>query len=304
MRGYMRRTTPDATMAPTFRLRANSRDEQNFHEVVINSFANGAGFMPSLLGSGQPSTPVDLLFEPPIDMYRLAPADQSYYLNFDLLSFDPNDDPTGGFALDRVDLFRIPQDRVSVVAPVNSFDMDTFESRANWQFIEYTGIFPGPTPGEVNTALTLSVPEEQRTESFGAWETRPGVVTVAAPADSGRYFVRMRSFLTAEAPAAASLPDLRMRMLRADLGSAVLQGAIPAGSPAVMVPTLESPRQYHTYLTIAPGDSSPFGLTAALDSLSFGGLKQTTPDRVFLEDVRLELVRINDYPAPETVTIP
>jgi hypothetical protein len=166
LRFYIRRTTADADDAVTFRMRVNSEDVQDYMELIVNSLGENR-FTPS----DSEFQAVDMLFQPSPFIYTLEDDLQAMRIAFDIIGFDPADDPTGGHEVTRVDVFRVPLSSIESLETFRTFSFDTVPEQQSFEF--YTNsIFQAPTafrePGRLRIDQTTS--NTTPTFHFGSWQ--------------------------------------------------------------------------------------------------------------------------------------
>ncbi|MBI5154892.1 PD40 domain-containing protein [Candidatus Poribacteria bacterium] len=291
-RAYVRRTSADALRAPTLRIRVNSSDFQSNFLAIMNSL----GANPPMPDTTQP-TAVDLLFEPPVAIYNLAPTQQTYSLSFDLVNFEALDDPTGGYVLDRVEVFRVPQSRVQTIATIRDYTLDVAEDHDDWELRGVPEVFD--VPNIYHTAVSFAAQITNPNRSYGYAATYPDRLTVNPAAADGKLFVRMRSQASSSQPDGKKVPHMRFRVMQSDFVRIAEQGAVPVGQ-SILLPNAAQPRFFYTYLEVGEEKDDPFNIIAAWDVIAFGQNQPAPSDTAFLEQCKLDLVRINGYPAPDT----
>ncbi|MEQ8820705.1 MAG: S8 family serine peptidase [Sumerlaeia bacterium] len=288
-RGYVSYEGTSLEDAPRMRLRMNSRDFQEFGtgEIVSTSEGNALDGADGI---------VDFLIEPQIGIYDLKREDQIYTLAFDLLNFGDGE-ATGGYNLERVDIFRIPQETISVVADLPDFTFDDGSGTDAWE--------SGGSPGNFDlplfdvTSFSLSTRTTLPGNSFGFWNTKPGTLTVpAASADEPR-FVRFRTVITSQERDPLDNPTMRFRLSTADNTHTVSYGIVPIGE-ANLSSSIEEDKAYTIYMRVptAQTEGEQVGVTAAWDVYSLGTPSESRPDAAFLhlQFAEFDLIGILGYP--------
>lgn len=295
LRYYVRRTTPDALAAPTLRLRLNSRDFQDY----------GMATIPSTSGRGIPPTdtavPIDMLFEPNPHLYDLQRADQGYTLSFDLLNIYPDDDPNGGYILDRVDVFRLDPDAVETVGLIRSYTFSTQAQINEWQRYQREDNLPFDLPTYTSGNGRLSMAVANPASTFGYWYT--GIFPNTTDIE-GHLFLKCTGTIEAEDTSALRVPDMRFKLSRMDYSMTVEHATIGT-SVAKLSPSAGQPRVLRTYLPVdADAPTTPY--IATWDAMSFENFSsqpdllptQTSNLPVNLDAARFDLVRVRNYPEP------
>ncbi|MCB2156136.1 S8 family serine peptidase [bacterium] len=310
-RGYLRRTTADATMAPGLRLRVNSRDYQ--HYATMESYSVGEGFA---VPSADSLTPMDLLFQPPRKMFDLPSEYQTYTLAFDLLNFMPEDDPNGGYRLERVDLYRITSTDTSInvlssvdtkMADSNSFataeeaetqilgmwESGALPERHGVPEMTYEIVQAGPD--SYRGRFMGRVVDSER-PSFGFWSTIPLALSANVPASGGPYFLRMRTSVNCYGSNASSNPEIRYRISSARFSTTVTQGIVPSGSYE-LTPSGGQSAQHYTFFPIPGSVSGDFPILIGWDVMNFVNWPNTNSDTMFLDSIQLDVISFANYPA-------
>lgn len=300
-RFYIRRTTADPAKAPALRLRANASNFEDYHTLVINSPENPPTVVP---GFDKP-TAVDMVFQPHPYMYNLPTQERWYYLAMDLISFLPEDDPNGGYELERVDVYRFPLHAVETVAAVKSYDFTTGEQAGDWATFSFEPTFAAAEFESLPGELTLAIPEPD--PAMGTWQTLPFTVMADWQNYTGKLFVRMRCVVTADEANAYKVPWMRFRLAPHEFSHVAVHGLYDLNS-ATFTPSGGAERVVYTYMEVPPAVASPWGVHLAWDALSFEEFAteedraqfQTSPEKVRLHRVDVDLVRLVGYPIPSS----
>lgn len=291
LRYYIRRTTTDVDKAPTLRVRVNSFNFEDYHTLVINSVGSNS------MVPGTTTTAVDMLFQPNPHIYALPRIDQNYYMSFDLLNIYPDDDPNGGYILERLDIFRVPLDVVEEIGGVRGYEFISDFERSHWTNYSFPETFTAPTFSFGPSRLEMSTDDPENT--FGQWQNLPGTLQFNTTGLSGKVFVRLTARAGSEEPNPRKVPEMRFRIARDDWSYTADQGVVGIGS-GTLIPSAGNNRTYRTYLEVPEGLSGLFGLHASWDLLSFetfpdDGLR-TSPAKIFLDSLTIDLIRIQGYP--------
>ncbi len=299
-RYYVRRTTPNALLAPTLRGRIHSADNQEYHAVIINSTDANGMRIPSV----DSAAAVDVLFQPAPHMYKLPQHLRHFSVSFDLLNIDPNDDPTGGYIVDRVEIFRIPEDAVEEIGTIKLYTFDTPDQFNDW------GVNSGPNPlgftdptyTQGASSLEMSIDDPEFT--FGYWQSKPGKLIVNPVGISGKLYVRMKAVVSADEANPYKVPQMRIWMADESYAGVSSHGMVDTSASQVVLPSQNDPRTYYAYHEIPDGNTDPFGILATWDAFSFEDASDsnaTSTEKVRLESVEFDLVRIRNYPQTEQI---
>ncbi|CAN5277249.1 hypothetical protein BH09SUM1_BH09SUM1_05770 [soil metagenome] len=102
-RATVRSTGSSSLQQPSIRLRANSK---NFESSFLAETGSRGDRSLSPTNAGRQ---LDLLFKPMSEVSKFSLDNQAYLTSFDLKNVDTDDDPNGGFALEKVELFRLDE---------------------------------------------------------------------------------------------------------------------------------------------------------------------------------------------------
>ena len=314
-RGYLRRTTDDPSMSPGLRLRVNSRDFQSYSTVESYSVAELFA-----VPAKDTLSAMDLVFQPPREIYDLTSDYENYTLSFDLLNFMPEDDATGGFRLERVDLFRITSGSTGNLNVVGSADTkmkptDLYsspdEAQAGILSLWESGGLPSKYTVPVLSFGTYAIGADgyhgrfsgqvvaPASANFGFWSTLPAMLSVNVPS-GGPYFLRLQTTVSSSAAAPLSNPEIRYRISSARFSTTATHGIVPT-SEANLTPSSGNSRTHLTFFPIPQGVSGDFPIMIGWDLMSFLNWPETNSDPVYLDSVQLDVVQFTNYPAPASL---
>ncbi|MDK2971527.1 MAG: hypothetical protein PWP23_1282 [Candidatus Sumerlaeota bacterium] len=301
LRYWVRRAVADRNLAPTLRLRANSKNFESYHSLIMPS-VNDASGIPDIYES----QPIDLLIHPHPLMYEQAAQDRTYYVSADIINADQTSTPggdaiNGGYLIDRVEIYVVPLESIEYVAPVKDWDFETATQFDDWQFFTYSQ-FVAPDSATGSGALQMSAPDPDG--AHGNWQNLPGTLTADLTGQSGALFVRARARLGADEPSGYKVPEQRLRIMPTDFTTVAETGILDISS-ATFVPRLNEDRYVYSYLPVpAKAAGGSLDMHAAWDLLSFEAfatpsdriLFETSDKTIYLQDLQVDLIRIQNYP--------
>jgi hypothetical protein len=295
VRYHVRRTTADRTKAPVMRLRANSANFETYNILTVSSVPTFDS-VPNIFTNSA----MDLFFQPHPLMYSLPAGQRTYAVAFDIIGFDGSDDANGGYLIDKVEIFAVPLPKVVKVADVKEYNFAAAAQFDDWDQLQSSFTDIGFSTA-VGTGLIMNAPNPDN--AFGNWQSKFGAISPNATGQAGQLFVKLRYLVGANEPSGRKVPQMRFRAAPANFTSVAETGVVDTDT-FTFVPRQGNDRIFHTYLKVPTGAGS-FPIIAAWDLLSFESfanqadrdLNATSPQNVILRNLKVELVRVDDYPA-------
>jgi len=305
VRYWVSRTTVDIDEAPQFRVRVNSSNFSDFDAIAFNSFWGDEGL--SQIPPIGSFAPVDLFFHPHPFMYTLPESERWYYVQFDLMNF-LGDDPNGGYVVDQIEIFKIPHDSIETVASISSYDFESVADFEDWENYSFPGSFSEPNFSTDLGQLSINMPVGgDPSNLYGNWQNLPGTITANWTDDDSPLWVRMKTTVSADEANPFQVPSMRFRLMPTTFSSIAMKGSIDRNAhPATFNPQAGESRTFYTYLEIPKAiASSAWDLHAAFDILSFEfwtapddvASFMTSNEAMHIEEVEIDLVRLNTFPA-------
>lgn len=298
VRFYLRRTTELPGEAPMFRIRVNSFENEDAHIMVVSSL----GDLYRVPGFSK-ATATDLLFQPHPYMYNVLDSRRSYFVAFDLINALPDDDPNGGFILERVDLFRIPLTSVHTVDNVVDFDFNTQEELDVWKSYTVPSLYTEPVFSASLDEGRLEMAAPNPDSVFGYWQNTSGTIVADRGGRLEQLFVRAEARVGADETDPMKVPEMRFRLSDDSFQGSASQGVFGISS-GTFIPSQGEDRVFRTYLVFPDTTLGELPLHYSWDLLSFEqfatdierAANATSPNKVFLESLDIDLITIDDYP--------
>ena len=264
-RARMSSDVTDPTQVPQFRLRINDNVAQSGMALVVAS-SGSAVAVPVAGGTAYTS-----LFYPPQELASRAP---SMIISFDILNFDPGDNPTATLLLDSVQIDTLDPSALGTATPVASYTFDT--TSEGWTFGTAPFAFGEPTSGSGSGTLVLTA--TSNTSNFGFWAS-PGVGSIAS-----NMIYRATFQVSTDVTDQTAVPQVRMRIGDAtgQMGGAL---NISSSNTSESAPVTTA-KSYEVYLLPADGLAGN-SLTAAFDLLNFD-ITDSATGSLMLDSVTLE----------------
>lgn len=288
-------TAPDRV--PTVRLRVNSLNLESSFSSEVNSL----GDLTMTPNADGPKA-LDLLFQPPPELFTLPLGRRRYTLAVDLLNFTPGDDPTGGIILSGVEIYRLDNAATKSVIknPETIFNTDfaTQSDRALWS---NGPLIPEFTPPEfLAFPSSLAMRVINKANTFGFWTADGNDIPVSTPVidpDAPTVIYRATYVIRNEQESnALRVPDYRLRLATNDFQRSAASSVITVGD-GVTAPVPGKPRTVYVFLVLeeVPADFNAF--VAAFDILSFYPGRNITDKPLEVDSLKIERVYIPGYPA-------
>ncbi len=272
VRFRMTTDVPDSSRVPQIRLRMTAENLQQTDCLVVTSSGDGA-FSPTPEGRDY-----DLYVVPQPGM-----DGEFARLAFDLLNFDPLDEPEATVSLESVTISRIPLSVLSGQESMTAYDFET--GPEGWRFSGT--VLPFAAPMSMVRAGALSLIATNNTNTFGFWTSDPADVTIEA----GKLY-RVRCSVSTDVTDPALVPQVRLRTSTQNLQASAVLDVVSAGNG--MVAPAPSVKEYVAYLypPQSAAGSAQDGLSVAFDLLNFN------PADAEFATLRLHDVRIDAFDIP------
>ncbi len=305
IRTYVRRTTDDPLESPTLRVRLNSRDLQEFC-YIENISTTGFG-----VPDKDVTRPIDMLFEPSPLLYELPERDRGYHLALDITNFFSGDDPNGGFVIERIDVFRVPQGAIENLGVVKAYTFNSQSQISEWRSANTNPPAGFNLPQFTSTEGRLGMSVLDPTFTYGTWELIPGAgaVQVNPVGIDGKLFLKYGALLEADETSPFRVPQIRVRLSRWDYAYNVIRGLFGLGSGSMM-PLQGQPRLLNVYLQVDQEFGAPLPYNAGFDVLSIEDFseqpeiqpeQETSSEFVYMDSARFEVIRVANYPEAEFI---
>jgi parallel beta-helix repeat protein len=242
---------PDATKVPGLRIRANNENFQVSAFVSVDSNGDAAN------SPATTAKPYDLYYLP-FQGEASTPSGQMNVLSsFDLLNFNPLDDPNAALTLETVEVSRC--DFGSIQASLTDeavYEFDT--STQGWSFITVSPVFGEPSSGHSSGALSITATNNEN--NFGYW-----LSPALAVAPNQLYCATFN--VSTDVTDRARCPSMRLRLntVNAQMASVLNVDSVGGGEAS---PSAQKGLDYYLFFA-APANAAADGMVASFDLLNF-----------------------------------
>ncbi|MCD6384361.1 hypothetical protein J7M23_01150 [Candidatus Sumerlaeota bacterium] len=243
-------TATDCTLVPGFRLRLNRDDYQLATDYVVNSYGDGAH---SPTTEGKTYEVYCVPFQGP---GVTDDAIGGLIASFDIMYFEPSDDPNTVLYLDEINIERIP---VSFIADEFSTQVAyTFDTDTEGWTTDTATVFDAPE--FIHSGGKLMLRAKNNTNTYGYWWSPP------IPVESGKIY-RLHARVGSDALSRQEVPGIRVRLNDRSFQSAATLTINSLGNASAS-PCIGETADYELYFVPAESASSA-GMVASFDILNF-----------------------------------
>ncbi|MCC6547344.1 S8 family serine peptidase [Candidatus Sumerlaeota bacterium] len=288
----------DPDRVPSVRLRVNSLNLESSFSSEVNS----RGDLSMSPNSNGPKA-LDLLFQPPPEIFTLPLGKRRYTLAVDLLNFTAGDDPNGGIILSGVEIYRLDNAATKTVIKnpqtIFSTEFDTPADRAKFTNGPFIPEFTPPEFLAYPSSLAMRV--LNKTNTFGFWTADGNAIPAGAiTIDDAAPTVIFRATYVIKNEQEANplrVPDYRLRLATNDFQRSAASSVITVND-GVTAPVPGKSRTVYVFLVLeeVPADFNAF--VAAFDVLSFYPGRDITDKPLEVESLKIDRVYIPGYPSP------
>jgi hypothetical protein len=241
----------DLTRVPSLRIRANNANFQVSSFVSIDSNGDAAN-SPSAAAKTY-----DLYYLPFQAGTRVPGATMNVMSSFDLLNFNPLDDPNAALYLEAVEVSRYDFDAV-LASATEDIAYEFVSDAEGWSFVTLPVVFGAPTSGYSSGAVTITASNNEN--NFGYW-----LSPLLALAPNYLYCVTYN--VRTDVSDRARCPSLRLRLntVNAQMASVLTVDSVGAGDAC---PTTGQALDYYLFFA-PPANATTDGMVASFDLLSF-----------------------------------